>query len=154
MRLKPGICRLLVTLAISGVAVQPAEAAPLHSGVWRGVYQCAQGLTGAMLTLTVAPDGTAAGLFEFFAIKQNPGVPRGCFEMAGRLDQAGHLALAPGAWRLRPPGFVTVGLDGQAIAGDRLVGEVQGPGCVNFALLPAKPGSLDSAPSACLGAIS
>jgi hypothetical protein len=154
MRLKPRISRLLVALAVSGVAVQQAKAAPLHSGVWRGVYQCAQGLTGATLTLTVAPDGTAAGLFEFFAIKQNPGVPRGCFEMAGRMDEAGHLALAPGAWRLRPPGFVTVGLAGQEIAGDRLVGEVQGPGCMNFALLPARPGSLAAAPSACIGAIS
>lgn len=154
MRLTPRISRLLVALAVSGVAVQQAKAAPLHSGVWRGVYQCAQGLTGATLTLTVAPDGTAAGLFEFFAIKQNPGVPRGCFEMAGRMDEAGHLALAPGAWRLRPPGFVTVGLAGQEIAGDRLVGEVQGPGCMNFALLPARSGSLAAAPSACIGAIS
>jgi hypothetical protein len=154
MRLKPGISLLLVALAVSGVAVPQAKAATLQSGVWKGVYQCAQGLTGATLTLTVAPDGTAAGLFEFFAIQQNPAVPRGCFEMAGRMDQAGHLALAPGAWRLRPPGFVTVGLAGQKIAGDRLVGEVQGPGCMNFALLPIKPGSLAAAPSACIGAVS
>lgn len=154
MRLKPGIGRLLAVLAVCGAAMQQAEAAPLQNGIWRGVYQCAQGLTGATLTLTVAPDGTAAGLFEFFAIKQNPGVPRGCFEMAGRMDQQGHLALAPGAWRLRPPGFVTVGLAGQMLAGDRLVGEVQGPGCMNFALLPVKPGSLNAAPSACVGAIS
>lgn len=154
MGLKPGISRLLVALAICGLAVSPAKAAAVQSGVWRGVYQCAQGLTGAMLTLTVAPDGTAAGLFEFFPIKQNPGVPRGCFEMAGRMEPNGRLVLAPGAWRLQPPGFVTVGLAGQEIAGDRLVGAIQGPGCLSFALLPAKPGSLAAAPSACVGAIS
>jgi hypothetical protein len=154
MRAPPGISRLLMTLAVCGLAVPSAQAAPPHSGVWRGVYQCAQGLTGAMLTLTVAPDGTAAGLFEFFPITQNPAVPRGCFEMAGRMEPNGHITLAPGAWRLRPPGFVTVGLVGAQIAGDRLVGEVQGPGCLNFALQPVKPGPLAAAPSACIGAIS
>lgn len=154
MQLNRQINPLLAVLALGAAWLQPVQAAPLRNGVWKGVYQCAQGLTGATLTLTVAPDGTAAGLFEFFAVQQNPGVPRGCFEVAGRMDPSGHLALAPGAWRLQPPGFVTVGLDGQMITGNRLVGKVQGPGCMSFALLPAKPAALSTAPSACVGAIS
>jgi len=155
MPLKSKLLRSLAVLAACGAmpAIGYAASAP-RSDNWTGVYHCAQGLTGAHLALTVAPDGTAEGLFEFYPVTQNPGVPRGCFEVAGRLDAGGHLVLAPGAWRLRPQGFVSVGLSGQELAGGRLVGAVQGPGCGSFALMPAKPASLADRPSACLGAIS
>lgn len=154
MRLKPAMMHVAWAAAMLSLGCAQAEAAPLHSGVWSGVYQCAQGLTGARLSLSVGPDGAATGLFEFYAVKNNPTVPRGCFEMAGRVDADGRLALAPGAWRLHPAGFVTVSLAGQQIAGNRLVGQVQGPGCSSFALMPAKIGAFQAAPSACVGVIS
>lgn len=154
MRLKSGLFHLVTAVALSCALPSGGQAAGVQSGGWAGVYRCAQGLTGAHLTLTVAPDGTAAGLFEFYAIAQNPGVPRGCFEMSGHLDRAGNLMLLPGAWRLRPAGFVAIGLTGAEDGADRLVGEVQGPGCGVFVLMPVKPGSLAAQPSACLGAIS
>ncbi|GAB0119410.1 hypothetical protein [Acidisoma sp. 7E03] len=153
MRLKSGLCHLAAAVTLC-CALPAAGRAAVQSGSWSGVYRCAQGLTGAHLTLVVAPDGTAEGLFEFYAITQNPGVPRGCFEMSGHLDQAGHLALAPGAWRLQPPGYVAIGLTGAEDGADRLVGEVQGPGCSVFALVPVAPGLPASTPSACQGAIS
>lgn len=155
MPLKSKLLRSFAVLVACSVLPMAGHAAAApRSDNWTGVYQCAQGLTGARLTLTVAPDGTAQGLFEFYPVTQNPGVPRGCFEMAGQLDAEGHLVLAPGAWRLRPQGFVSVGLSGLELAGGRLVGAVQGPGCGSFALMPAKPASLADRPSACLGAIS
>ncbi len=147
-----GLC--LAMAAVIGLAAPVAHAASGRTAVWTGIYQCAQGVTGARLSLSIAPDGAAQGLFEFHDIAQNPGVPRGCFEIAGRLDSAGHLTLQAGSWRLRPPGFVTVGLTGEEISGDRLVGQVSGPGCSTFALVPAGPVAIEAAPSACLGVVS
>lgn len=121
---------------------------------WAGIYRCAQGLTGARLVLTVGAGGAVHGVFEFYGIPENPQVPRGCFEVNGRLGSDSGLHLQPGAWRLRPPSYVSVALSGQEIAGERLVGRVIGPGCGNFTLDPLPAASLRALPSACVGAIS
>lgn len=121
---------------------------------WAGIYRCAQGLTGARLVLTAGADGAVHGVFEFYGIPGNPPVPRGCFEVDGRLGSDGGLQLQPGAWRLRPPSYVRVALLGQEIAGQHLVGRVIGPGCSDFSLDPLPAASLRALPSACIGAIS
>lgn len=130
----------------AAAATPAAQAAMTETEVWRGAYQCAQGMTGVTLTLLVAPGGNAQGLFEFYPLTSNPAVPQGCFEMSGVMDSRSHLTLAPGPWRRQPPGYVTVGLTGQEIDAHRLVGTVQGPGCAGFELVRQ---TVPDAPSAC-----
>ncbi|HEX3982724.1 MAG TPA: hypothetical protein VHX12_03430 [Acidisoma sp.] len=127
-----------------------ADAAMTETEVWRGAYQCAQGLTGVTLTLLLQPGGQAQGLFEFYPVTANPAVPEGCFEMSGVMDHD-RLTLSPGPWRLQPPGYVTVGLTGREIDAKRMIGTIEGPGCAGFALVrqivPAEPSACASVAS-------
>lgn len=132
----------LALFAVTG-AVPAASAAQTQTEVWRGVYLCAQGMTGVTLTLLVQPGGRLQGLFEFYPVAANPAVAQGCFEMAGGIDPQHRVTLTPGPWRLEPPGYVTVGMTGREIDGHRLIGTIDGPGCSTFALVrqttPAQP---------------
>ncbi len=146
MRRATGAILGFAAVLTGAAAATPAAAAMTETEVWRGAYQCAQGMTGVTLTLLLLPGGKAQGLFEFYPLDANPGVPKGCFEMSGVMDSRRHLTLAPGPWRRQPPGYVTVGLTGQEIDAYRLVGTVEGPGCAGFALVRQ---TTPDAPSAC-----
>ncbi|GAB0112853.1 hypothetical protein [Acidisoma sp. C75] len=145
------LAALLASPALNPVSA--AAAAPV-TRAWSGAYDCAQGPTGLRLLLTTEPDGSAHGLFDFHAVKQNPDVPQGCFELKGRIDAAGRFTLLPGAWRLQPPNYVSVALVGQEIAGGGLAGRVLGPGCTGFALQPLPRAAWGALQSACIGAVS
>ena len=107
------------------------------TGIWTGHYACAQGETG--LTLTVEPRSGRAlrALFHFYAIRQNPRIPEGCFEMTGTFDRVrNEVSLTAGDWLLHPPGYVTVDLTGQIDAGGKhFGGSVAGPNCGGFDLI-------------------
>lgn len=142
------ICLALFALTGAAPAV---NAALTQTEVWRGAYHCAQGTTGVTLTLLVQPGGRLQGLFEFYPVTANPAVPQGCFEMAGLIDPEHRVTLTPGPWRRQPAGYVTVGLIGQEIDSNRLIGTVDGPGCSTFALVrqttPGRPLACASATS-------
>jgi hypothetical protein len=79
---------------------------------WQGTYTCAQGRTGVNLTLDETCDGskcTVAAIFEFGAVKENPGVPHGSFRLTGESDGK-HYTLRPDAWIEQPPGWMMVGV--------------------------------------------
>lgn len=148
--------RAVSALALAGAmagASHFAEAASPPMQVWQGSYDCAQGVTGLTLALSVDPTRQVRALFEFYGITQNPRVPKGCFEMSGSFDASGHLTLAPGAWRVQPPNFVSVGLYG-AQSGSEMTGTIFGPGCSHFALTLLPPSVANRLPAACLGVAS
>lgn len=124
----------LLVLAGMGAAA-PASAQGLK-GTWSGEYTCNQGLTGVTLTVTRGDPGDVRALFHFYEAPSNPGVPQGCFEMAGRFDSAsGTLRLLGGRWLLQPPGYIVVDFIGNLEAeGGRFDGRVEGYNCTTFRL--------------------
>jgi hypothetical protein len=132
---------LKAALGLSALlAVSPAcaadEATGKVQGSWSGEYVCNQGRTGLTLTIGRSDEDGVRALFHFYAAPGNPGVPQGCFEMAGRYDPAsGDLRLKGGRWLLRPPGYVAVDFTGNVdAAGDRFEGRVTGFNCTIFRL--------------------
>jgi hypothetical protein len=80
------------------------------TGVWRGAYACAQGVTGLTLTIEASPYGLTA-LFDFYAVPENPQVPTGRFKMVGTYDATSRiLVLHPREWIVQPPGYLTIGI--------------------------------------------
>jgi len=68
----------------SPVPIRPQEPpAPLPPptlmGSWMGIYTCRQGETGVELEFTRETPGGGEGVFRFFALATNPGVPAGSF---------------------------------------------------------------------------
>jgi hypothetical protein len=115
---------------------RPLVSAADWTGIWRGTYVCAQGVTGLFLTVKQSETGDVAAVFRFFAVRENPGVPTGQFDMTGRpAPQGNHLRLAPGEWIAHPPRYLMVGLDGDYDeASGEYSGYVRGPGCTRFVL--------------------
>jgi hypothetical protein len=76
-------------------------------------------------------------LFHFYALRENPGVPEGCFEMTGTFERNhNEVSLGAEGWLLHPPGYVTVDLAGQLDAtGKHFSGSITGPGCGGFDLI-------------------
>ena len=115
-------------------------------GTWQGSYTCNQGLTGLTLTLASPRDGTARGVFRFYQIDSNPGVPDGCFAMSGTASGE-HITLQAGSWLYHPLGYVTVDLTGTISPdGAVLTGSIVGPNCTSFTLRRV---SDDPLPAAC-----
>lgn len=136
-----GVARAVFIAILALCADRPAVSRPLvaaddWTGVWRGTYVCYQGTTGLFLSIKRSGDDDVAAIFTFFAVPENPGVPSGEFEMTGRPGpQSDHLELAPGMWIIRPPGYVTVELDGDYDeASGEFSGRVIAPGCTRFIL--------------------
>ncbi|QQS12103.1 MAG: hypothetical protein IPK81_21720 [Rhodospirillales bacterium] len=108
------------------------------TGYWQGKYDCAQGVTGVTLTIRETMDAEAEGLFLFYAVSENPGVPTGCYRLRGRYDPATRevrLVSDESQWLWRPENYVTVNFVGRMEAsGGRMRGIVEGPGCTAFDL--------------------
>lgn len=133
----------------------------------RAPNKCAQGETDVTLTVEVDEDGTASGLFHFYANQYaNRNIPEGCFTMTGHVDRStGRVDLRGKRWLLHPDGYVTVDLHGNVQAGgvagrshenNLMLGTVAGPGCSDFMLVRSGtlpfPFDLNRAPSACYSA--
>ena len=103
-------------------------------GTWQGNYTCSQGLTGLTLTMAPSTGGSARGVFRFYQVEGNPGVPDGCFEMSGTVS-GNQVRLQAGNWLYRPAGYVTVDLAGALDAdGTAFMGSIFGPDCTTFTL--------------------
>ena len=102
---------------------------------WRGSYRCGQGETGLEVTLRPVGQGRVEGTLSFFALPTNPGVPRGCYRVAGQADSVGRsIELRGGQWLRQPPGYHTVDLRGSIGADDGISGQVIGGECSQFRL--------------------
>jgi hypothetical protein len=128
-------CTLLSSLAPRAAATTPISPA-YWNGTWRGVYDCAQGVTGLDLTITVIESRRVTAIFSFYAVPQNPDVPSGEFVMTGEFGPGpAHLLLHAGDWTKHPFFYVTVDLDGDfRLDPDEYHGKVLGPGCFVFRL--------------------
>ena len=127
-------------LAVFGTSAMAQEETTDLSGDWVGEYVCNQGLTGLTLRVRDTSEGPRA-VFVFYEAAANPGVPDGCFEMAGRFDaETGALDFIAGVWIHRPRTYVTVDLTGEAdLATGGYHGVVHGPNCGAFTLQRGAP---------------
>ena len=123
------------TILLQGGCVAAAEVSAA-TGSWQGTYVCPQGVTNLTLDIDAATANRVTAVFTFAAAASNPGVPAGCFEMAGKFNaQTHHLMLEPGRWLLKPTGFITVGLSGDISPdGVSMSGQIISPGCGAFYL--------------------
>ncbi len=72
------------------------------SGVYRGVYVCNQGLTGATVRVC-EEDGAVRIGFEFYEVAQNRGVPWGLCYLRGDFDEGARAMSAVAAgWGSKP----------------------------------------------------
>ena len=139
-----GAARALVVL--TSLLVSVSGFAAEVSGTWQGSYTCGQGLTGLMLTVAPSKAGIAQGVFRFYQVDGNPGVPDGCFAMSGTVS-GDRIQLHAGHWLYRPIGYVTVDLAGTlSLDGTVLTGSIFGPDCTTFSLTRV---SRDLNPAAC-----
>ena len=121
--------RLLIVAVLLAPAIGTAAEV---AGTWQGSYTCNQGLTGFTLSVLTTPGGAAKGVFRFYPVEGNPGVPDGCFTMIGTVS-GDALRLQAGHWLYRPRGYVMVDLAGTLSSnGAALTGSVFGPNCTTF----------------------
>ncbi len=126
---------LALAMLLGGAArAQEIRKAADWAGTWRGSYVCLQGTTGLTLTIRAKGDDSITATFSFHAVPSNPTVPSGSFVMKGQLgSDPTHLRLAAGAWRKRPPGYVTVDLEGDYNPkSGEYFGKVDFAGCSDF----------------------
>lgn len=104
-------------------------------GTWRGNYVCNQGITGLILTIEEASDGSMEAVFSFYPSPSNPTVPRGSFAMTGTYSEPG-LTLRGDHWIEQPPGFLMVNLQASYDSNTpgHLDGTVDGAGCSSFSV--------------------
>ncbi len=123
MRTTKFLATMLATLAIAS----PCFADTL-TGLWRGEYHCGQGLTGVTLALREDESGRVAATFSFYEHPKNPGVPPGCFALAGRRN-ADALTLNPQHWIKQPdPYWYMIDLTGKLSRdGTRYSGTIDTP---------------------------
>jgi hypothetical protein len=137
---------IVPAVALGLLAASPAVAqGGSLTGYWQGKYDCAQGITGVTITIRESAGAEADGLFLFYAVPENPGVPTGCYLLKGRYDAATRevrLVSDDSQWLWRPPSYVTVNFVGVMEGfGSRMRGRVQGPNCTAFFLdrVPSAP---------------
>ncbi len=92
--------------ALAALAIATPAFADTITGLWRGEYTCGQGLTAMTLAVNQNPRGGVRAVMTFYEHPKNPGVPTGCFTMAGRYDaKSGSLLLKQGRWLKQPDPF-------------------------------------------------
>lgn len=133
--LKSGIVVMLALGIASGAEAQSARNV---GGEWTGKYVCEQGITGARLILS--EDGSR-GVFNFYALPENPRVPEGCYQVTGVFNaSSGALAIIPGEWYMRPRRFVSAAFNGTVDErGQNFAGKITGRGCASVFLSRAAP---------------
>ncbi len=75
-------------------------------GNWTGDYICAQGYTGATLSITQLKGENFQGTFHFYPTAKNPYVPEGRYAVYGQYDRdSQRILINPGKWIQRPKNF-------------------------------------------------
>jgi hypothetical protein len=95
-----------VVSAIAAFAIASPAFADTLTGLWRGEYICGQGITAMALALREDTRGNVQATMTFSQHPKNPGVPTGCFTLAGRYNaRTGALALTKQKWIKQPDAF-------------------------------------------------
>jgi len=139
-----GLAKVLRSLIVAAVAIASAHAAApgdlaaptpaakdVLSGDWGGIYQCAQGQTAVVVSLTLEKDGAVSGRFTFGNLPGRINAADGEYRIVGMFDVAtGKLRMQPNGWTRQPPGYVQVGFTADLDrAARRLTGHVDFAGC-------------------------
>ncbi len=75
-------------------------------GSWVGSYLCAQGYTGATLSITSLKGDNFEGNFRFYPTEKNPYVPQGRYTIYGQYDRdSQRILINPGKWLERPKDY-------------------------------------------------
>jgi hypothetical protein len=117
-------------------AAKPLSTVTGVAGTYEGKYQCAQGVTGLRLDITLADNGSMTGVFR----ASISGVPP--FDLAGHYDSATkQFVLNPVRWESRPlGGYVMVGMQGTFDPSDgTLKGKITNPRCGAFEVIRKEP---------------
>ncbi len=121
---------------------RPAQPSPTPQGVcglragdvFTGSYYCAQGDTALTLrVLSVA----GASLRVEFAFNHAPSHAAGRYTLTG-MCASGHVTLQPEAWIERPPGYIMVGMEGDAARDGRFSGRMTHTLCGAFSVTAAR----------------
>lgn len=85
---------------------KPAHESFSPLGQWSGSYTCAQGATGATLSIDSLKGDQFKGTFHFYPTSKNPDVPDGKYEVSGEYDRDGQrILINPGKWIERPKNY-------------------------------------------------
>lgn len=79
-------------------------------GTWEGRYTCAQGETGAKLTIEAVDDSTLRMQFEFFPLPENPDAKSGAYVLLGAYSGE-RLVFQQEEWIDQPENYVMVDLE-------------------------------------------
>ena len=117
-----------------------ATGKPLHKdfspmGQWIGNYTCAQGTTGATLSIEKVKGEQFEGEFKFYPTPRNPYVPVGSYRVFGEYDaDSQRILINPGKWVNRPKDFFnTIMIGSFDPAAGTFSGYFQGiTGCTSF----------------------
>jgi hypothetical protein len=103
-------------------------------GKWRGSYSCLQGHTGLLLTFDEEVGEAVSGEFSFFALDDNPDVPKGRFAVSGTYStESGSVAVVGVRWIEQPRNYLMVNLIGKlSDDGRQIDGKVEFTGCTSF----------------------
>ena len=121
---------------------RPAQPSPTPQGVcglragdvFTGSYYCAQGDTA--LTLRVL-SVEGASLRVEFVFNHAPSHAAGRYTLTG-MCASGHVTLQPEAWISRPPGYIMVGMEGDAARDGRFSGRMTHTLCGAFSVTAAR----------------
>lgn len=104
---------------------------------WRGKYVCPQGVTDMSFTIT-SVEGTHVEAVFSFNHRSSGAV--GAYRMSGRFDpRTRSTNFEPGDWLLRPPGYITISMQGRVASdGSFFDGVIPHPGCSWFRLRPVR----------------
>ncbi len=119
-------------------------------GAWIGDYTCAQGTTGATLSIEKLKGDQFEGLFSFYPTAKNPYVPKGKYKVFGEYDaDSQRILINPGKWIDRPQGYYSTIMIGSFDPTARTFsGFFQGiNGCTSFEAKFDKSDSLASSTS-------
>ena len=129
----------LLTSLVLGLAtfVAPSLSAADPSvliGKWRGSYSCLQGHTGLLLTFDEEVGDAVSGEFSFFALDDNPDVPRGRFAVSATFNTESRSVTVKGVrWIEQPRNYLMVNLIGKlSDDGRQIEGKVEFSGCTSF----------------------
>lgn len=122
----------------TGSRARPAPPRPSPRGVcglragdtFTGSYVCAQGDTDLILRVLSVQGAT---LRVEFAFAHRPSRAAGSYTLTG-LCAGDHVTLQPEAWIRRPPGYIMVGMEGDAARGGRFSGRITHASCGAFSV--------------------
>lgn len=128
---------LVASLPIVATLLAPFPAmadASVLVGKWRGSYSCLQGHTGLLLTFDEEVGEAVSGEFSFFALDDNPDVPKGRLAVSGTYSaESGSVAVVGVRWIEQPRNYLMVNLIGKlSDDGRQIDGKVEFTGCTSF----------------------